>query len=72
MALYTGKISYIRGRETRTRPRGSGWVATDVAARAVRVSPRTVRHYADRGEPEAKAQGERVNREWPVSIDGPR
>ena len=49
MPLCTGKISYTRGRETRTRPRGSGWVATDVAARAVRVSPQTVRRYAERG-----------------------
>ena len=47
-------------------------VATDVAARAVRVSPRTVRRYTERGELEAKAQGEHVNRERPVFVDCPR
>ncbi len=47
----------------------SGWVTTDVAARAVRVSPRTVRRYIERGELEAKPQGEGVNRTWMVSVD---
>ena len=47
----------------------SGWVTTDVAARAVRVSPRTIRRYIDRGELEAKPQGEGVRREWLVSVD---
>ena len=47
----------------------SGWVATDVAARAVRVSPRTIRRYIDQGRLEAKPQGEGVRREWLVSID---
>ena len=47
----------------------SGWVATDVAARAVRVSPRTIRRYIDQGKLEAKPQGEGVRREWLVSID---
>ena len=27
----------------------SGWVGTDVAAKAVRVSPRTIRRYIERG-----------------------
>lgn len=44
----------------------------DVAARAVLVSPQTVRRYAERGEFEAKVQGERVNRERPVFVDCPR
>jgi hypothetical protein len=48
---------------------GSGWVTTDVAAKAVRVSPRTVRRYIERGELEAKPQGEGVRREWLVSVD---
>ena len=47
----------------------SGWVTTDVAAKAVRVSPRTIRRYIDRGKLEAKPQGEGVRREWLVSVD---
>jgi Helix-turn-helix domain len=47
----------------------SGWVTTDVAARAVRVSPRTVRRLIDRGELEARAEGEGVKRRWYVSVD---
>jgi hypothetical protein len=47
----------------------SGWVTTEVAARAVRVSPRTIRRYIERGELEAKPQGEGVNRTWLVSVD---
>jgi hypothetical protein len=47
----------------------SGWITTDVAARAVRVSPRTIRRYIERGELEAKLQGEGVRREWLVSVD---
>jgi len=47
----------------------SGWVKTEVAARAVRVSPRTIRRYIERGELEAKPQGEGVNRTWLVSVD---
>jgi hypothetical protein len=47
----------------------SGWVATDVAARALRVSPRTIRRYIDQGKLEAKPHGEGVRREWLVSVD---
>jgi len=47
----------------------SGWVGTDVAAKAVRVSPRTIRRYIERGELEAKPQGEGVNRAWLGSVD---
>jgi colicin import membrane protein len=47
----------------------SGWVATDVAARALRVSPRTIRRYIDQDKLEAKPQGEGVRREWLVSVD---
>ena len=47
----------------------TGWVATDVAAKAVRVSPRTIRRYIDQGKLEAKLQGEGVRREWLVSVD---
>ena len=47
----------------------SGWITTAVAARAVRVSPRTIRRYIERGELEAKPEGEGVRREWLVSVD---
>src|SRR5215217_5484530 len=47
----------------------SGWITTDVAARAVRVSPRTIRRLIERGELEAKADGEGVERRWLVSVD---
>ena len=47
----------------------SGWVTTEVAARAVRVSPRTIRRLIDRGELEARAEGEGVRRRWFVSVD---
>jgi hypothetical protein len=50
-------------------PAMSGWVTTDVAARAVRVSPRTIRRLIDRGELRARAQGEGVERRWLVDVD---
>src|ERR687893_1196390 len=46
----------------------SGWITTEVAAKAVRVSPRTIRRYIDQGKLEAKPQGEGVRREWLVSV----
>lgn len=48
---------------------GSGWVTTDVAARAVRVSPRTIRRFIERGILDAKPEGEGVERRWLVSVD---
>src|ERR687885_619529 len=47
----------------------SGWVTTEVAARAIRVSPRTIRRFIERGDLEAKPQSEGVKRTWLVSID---
>lgn len=47
----------------------SGWVTTDVAARAVRVSPRTIRRYIEQDKLVAKPQGEGVRREYLVSVD---
>jgi hypothetical protein len=47
----------------------SGWVTTEVAARAVRVSPRTIRRLIDRGALEARAEGEGVRRKWFVAVD---
>jgi hypothetical protein len=50
-------------------PNESGWVTTEVAAAALRVSPRTVRDYIRAGELEAKSEGEGVVKRWLVSID---
>jgi hypothetical protein len=47
----------------------SGWITTEVAARAVRLSPRTIRRYIEQGKLEAKPHGEGVRREWLVSVD---
>jgi septal ring factor EnvC (AmiA/AmiB activator) len=47
----------------------SGWITTEVAARALRVSPRTIRRYIEQGRLEAQLQGEGVRREWLVSVD---
>ena len=50
-------------------PDMSRWVTTDVAARAVQVSPRTIRRLIDRGELRAKAEGVGVERRWLVDVD---
>src|SRR3712207_9434158 len=47
----------------------SGWVTTQQAARALDISPRTVRWHIERGNLEAKPEGEGVKRTWLVSID---
>src|SRR3954451_21571510 len=47
----------------------SGWVTTDVAAAALRRSPRRVREYIRRGLLAAKTEGEGVSKRWLVSID---
>src|SRR5918997_5897827 len=51
------------------RPSSSGCVTTEVAAAALRVSPRTVRGYIRAGELEAISEGEGVQKRWLVSID---
>lgn len=48
---------------------GSGYVTTEVAAAALRVSPRTIRGYIRGGELEAMSEGEGVQKRWLVSID---
>jgi hypothetical protein len=53
----------------RERAAPSGWVTTQVAARSLNVSPRTVRWHIEQGNLEAKPQGEGVRRAWLVSID---
>jgi hypothetical protein len=62
----------IRGEDasnSREDAASSGWVTTQVAARTLNVSPRTVRWHIEQGNLEAKPQGEGVRRAWLVSID---
>lgn len=40
-----------------------------MAAKAVRVSPRTIRRMIDRGELKAKSEGKGIDRRWLVDID---
>jgi hypothetical protein len=47
----------------------SGWVGMQQAARALGMSPQTVRWHIEQGNLEAKPEGEGVNRSWLVSID---
>jgi hypothetical protein len=47
----------------------SGWVTTKVAARMLRVDPRTVRKYIKQGKLVAETQGEGVEKTYLVSID---
>jgi hypothetical protein len=47
----------------------AGWVTTQIAARSLGISPRTVRWHIEQGHIEAKPQGEGVRRSWLVSID---
>src|SRR5215218_1904817 len=47
----------------------SGWTTTDKAARALGVSPRTVRRFIDRGELEGRKVTEGIVEAWEVSID---
>ena len=47
----------------------SGWTTTDQSARALGVSPRTVRRFIDRGELEGRKVIEGIVESWEVSID---
>ena len=47
----------------------SGWVSTQQAAKALGISPRTVRWHIEQGNLAAKPEGEGVKRHWLVSID---
>jgi hypothetical protein len=59
--------SDVRGEETEVDEETSGWVTTSVAARALRVTPRTVRIYIEQGRLEARSEGEGVRKTWLVS-----
>src|SRR5215210_61488 len=58
-----------RGEDAETTGMSSGWVTTEVAARALGVTPRTIRTYIEQGKIEAKSEGEGVKKSWVVSID---
>ena len=47
----------------------SGWVSTQQAAKALGISPRTVRWHIEQRNLEARPEGEGVRRHWLVSID---
>ena len=58
-----------RGTSEDTSAVGSGWITTDVAAKALGVSPRTIRRFIDRGDLEGKLEEEGITKVWMVSID---
>ena len=47
----------------------SGWTTTAAAAKALGVSPRTIRLYIEKGELEGKLDSSTDKRIWLVSID---
>ena len=57
------------GTPTDTPVASSGWTTTDVAAKALGVSPRTIRRFIDRGDLEGRLEEEGINKAWMVSID---
>jgi hypothetical protein len=58
-----------RGTPGDTSATGSGWITTDVAAKALGVSPRTIRRFIDRGDLEGRLEEEGITKAWMVSID---
>jgi len=57
------------GNDDREIEASSGWVTTQQAARALGISPRTVRWHIDKGNIEAKPEREGVKRTWLISIE---
>jgi hypothetical protein len=57
------------GQPTDSAAGDSGWTTTDVAARALGVSPRSVRRFIDRGALEGRKVKEGIVETWEVSID---
>ena len=53
----------------RNRSGDSGWTTTTVAAKALGISPRTVRLYIERGDLEGKLESGTDKRIWLVSIE---
>lgn len=64
-----GDLAGIPERMSADTAGGSGWVTTKVAAEALGVNPRTVRAYIERGDLEARAEGEGIQKAYLVSID---
>ncbi len=58
-----------RGTQADTPAVGSGWITTDVAAKALGVSSRTIRRFIDRGDLEGRLEEEGITKAWMVSID---
>jgi hypothetical protein len=56
-------------RNDRQGTSGSGWTTTAAAAKALGISPRTVRLYLERGELEGRLEGGTEKRIWLVSIE---
>jgi hypothetical protein len=59
----------VRGEEAEVTQEPSGWVSTAVAARALRITPRSIRTYINQGRLEARAQGEGVRKSRLVSVE---
>src|SRR3954466_13175286 len=55
--------------DVRNSRQDSGWTTTAAAAKALNVSPRTVRLYIERGELSGKLEEGTDKRVWLVSID---
>jgi hypothetical protein len=74
-----GKIIVVEGETTHgghhqgtsgdTPVAGSGWIATDVAAKTLGVHPRTIRRFIDRGDLEGRLEEEGITKSWMVSVD---
>lgn len=64
-----GDLPGAPGRVAADAAGGSGWVTTKVAAEALGVNPRTVRAYIERGDLEARAEGEGIQKAYLVFID---
>jgi hypothetical protein len=57
------------GTQADASPGSSGWISTDVAAKALGVSPRTIRRFIERGDLEGQLEEEGITKAWMVSID---
>jgi transcriptional antiterminator len=55
--------------EVRNSRQDSGWTTTAAAAKALNVSPRTIRLYIEKGELEGRLEEGTDKRIWLVSID---